>query len=204
MHPHAVYTPSVVGVHISIRKLVLFISPNQSFRDFHPLLIHIKQLGHLSPFIPDALCLVRVSWADIRLERIWQGHHTVDEIFHIRDNLVLGSGVYGALEVKCPEHARQGEEDGPVGNVHALAPTPPGAEDEMVTLSGIGVIGGIDGCLVVIDVAERVETARVGMPVGVHVHSPVPRQNSLDLVAGLFIELAYQTLRMTVASLGMR
>ena len=52
-----------------------------------------------------------------------------------------------AVEIKGPEQARDGEEEGAVGDVHAEAAAAAGAEDEVVALADVGVVGAVGGVL---------------------------------------------------------
>lgn len=100
------------------------------------------------------------------------------EIVHVGDQFALSlccpvcASIDSAVKVKGPKQTRDGEEDGAVGDMHALAFAAAGAEDEVVAFGGVRVVGCYKGGLVVGYVACRVEGAGVGVSFGVVVDGP--------------------------------
>lgn len=115
----------------------LIILPNQPLRHRLPLHLLIQQLRHLLPLSPDRLRLGLAAGFDVSRERHGPRQKTLGEIPHLRHDLGARGRVDRAVDVERPEQARDGEEQVPVRDVHALADAAPRAEAEVVSLGWV-------------------------------------------------------------------
>lgn len=76
------------------------------------------------------------------------------------------SGLKEPLEIEPPEHARKSQEHGPVCNVHTLTPVSTCTKRKMLTLGGIGVVGGADRRLVIVYVSQGQTAGDLGVFMG--------------------------------------
>lgn len=143
-------------------------------RDLLSLAVPIQQLQVGSPAIPDDLSALLGAGADPGRERHRLHEGAQRQLERVRDDGVAAVGVDGgSLDAEASEHARHGEEQHPLRDVHALAEPPPRPEPEVVPLRRVVVGRCLPGRLDVVRVSGWVEGPRVGVAVGIAVDCPV-------------------------------
>lgn len=144
-----------------------------TLRNLPPLALIIQPFPIASPALAYNPGPRLAARRDLRRER-----HGVDDgagaqLQRVRDDGLPRGSIDRRRDVEGPEHARDRQEQHPLGDVHALAEPPPPAEPEVVPLRRVRVRGRLGRRLEVVRVPGGVEDARVGISGGVVVDCPV-------------------------------